>query len=145
MIVQEVEIFEKVKTIIANVLEIDKNEIEPDSSLIDDMGLESVDFIDIAAKIEAVFDINIAEGELWNLGGTFLDNRIIKKGKITKRGTELLKQKIPCQDFQEIKPGTNIVDIFSLFNVKMIVDFLAYKLKKKSQEFNGEIHENPCH
>lgn len=125
---QKEEIFEKIKTIIADVVEIDKEEIETDSSLFDDIGLESIDFIDISAKIEETFAIEIGEGELWNLGEGFWEKKMMEKGKITKQGVELLKQKFTCQDFQQIKPGTNIVDIFSLFKVEMIVDYLYKKL-----------------
>jgi acyl carrier protein len=123
------EIFEKVKTIIANVIEEDEHEISIDSSLIDDLGIESVDLVDISAKIEETFDIEIGDGELWNLTSFFTADGMMKNERITVRGAEALQE---CfgHDFQQIKPGTCIVDIFSLIKVSFIVDYLSKKLNQ---------------
>lgn len=121
------EIFEKVRTIIANVIEEDENEIDIDSSLIDDLGLESVDLVDISAKIEEVFEIEIGEGELWNLTEFFTTDGMVKNERITAQGAETLKKSFG-QDFQNIEPGTCLLDIFSLIKVNFIVDYLLKKL-----------------
>ncbi len=120
-------IFERVRTIIANVIELDEDEIDLDSSLIDDLGMESVDFIDISARIEEEFGIEIAEGELWSFGKIFADERRMKEGKITTRGAKYLQERFPGGDFQEVKPGTSLTDILSLIKVKFIVDYLCHK------------------
>lgn len=123
-------IFDQVKTIIANVIELDEDEINLDSSLIDDLGMESVDFIDISVRIEQGFNIKIGEGELWDFGNIFADERMMKEGKITGQGIKYLKQRFPGNDFQGVKPGTNLADIISLIKVKFIVDYLYQKLAK---------------
>ncbi len=120
-------IFDKVRTIIANVIELDEDEIDLDSSLIDDLGMESVDFIYISVKIEEEFNIEIAEGELWNFGKIFADERRMKEGKITTRGAKYLQERFPGGDFQEVKPGTSLTDILSLIKVKFIADYLYHK------------------
>jgi len=120
-------IFDKVKTIIANVMELDEDEIDLDSSLIDDLGMESVDFIDSSVKIEEEFSIEIAEGELWNFGKIFADESIMKEGKITSLGVKYLRERYPGDDFQEVKPGTSLADIISLIKVKFIVNYLYCK------------------
>lgn len=123
------QIFEKVRTIIANVIEEDENDISIDCSLVDDLGIESVDLVDISAKIEEAFDIEIADGELWNLTSFFTADGMMKNERITVRGAEAL-QKCFGQDFQEIKPGTCLVDIFSSIKVSFIVDYLSKKLNE---------------
>lgn len=120
-------IFDRVQMIIANVVELDEDEIDLDSSLIDDLGMESVDFINISVKIEEEFSIEIAEGELWNFGKIFADERMMKEGKITSRGVKHLRERFPEGDFQEVKPGTSLADIISLIKVKFIVDYLYHK------------------
>ncbi len=121
------EIFEKVRAIIARVIEEDENEIEIDSSLIDDLGIESVDLVDISARIEETFDIEIGEGELWNLTSFFTADGMVKNQKITARGTKELKNYFG-ESFGRIEPGTCLVDIFSLIRVGFIVDYLEQKL-----------------
>ncbi len=122
------DVFERVKTIIANTLELeDEDEINLDSSLIDDLGIESVDLVNISAKIEEEFDIEIAEGELWSFGGIFADEGNVKEGKITKQGIKLLWERFPQDDFREVKPGTTVADILSLIKVKFIVNYICHK------------------
>lgn len=121
------EIFEKVRAIIANVIEEDKDEISLDSSLVDDLGIESVDLVDISARIEEAFHIEIGEGELWNLTEFFTTDGMMKHERITVRGAEAL-QKCFGNDFQNIEPGTCLVDIFSSIKVSFIVDYLSKKL-----------------
>lgn len=120
-------IFERVRVIIADVMELDEDEINLDSSLIDDLGMESVDFIDISARVEEEFNIEIAEGELWNFGKIFADENNMKEGKITSQGVKYLREKFPGGDFQEVKPGTSVADIISLIKVKFIVNYVCHK------------------
>ena len=120
-------IFDRVRMIIANVMELDEDEIDLDSSLIDDLGMESVDFINISARIEEEFNIAIAEGELWNFGKIFADESIMKEGKITARGIKSLRERFPGGDFQGVKPGTGLADVLSLIKVKFIVNYLCQR------------------
>jgi len=119
-------ILDGVKTIIADVMELDKDEIYLDSSLIDDLGIESVDFIDISARIEEEFNIEIAKGELWSFGKIFADESIMKEGKITAKGVKHLRERFP-EDFQEVERGTSLADIIGLIRVKFIVGYLCHK------------------
>lgn len=51
--------FEKIKEIIADVLNIDVYEIKPDSKFVDDLGADSLDIFQIIMGIEETFDIEI--------------------------------------------------------------------------------------
>ena len=121
------EIFHKVRAIIARVIEEDEDEITIESSLIDDLGIESVDLVDISAKIEETFEIEIEEGELWNLTSFFAAEGMVKNEKITVRGAKELK-KCFGENLGGIEPGTCLVDIFSAIRVGFIVDYLEKKL-----------------
>ena len=55
--------FEKLKKIIADVLNLDENEISMDSTFIDDLGADSLDVFQIIMGIEEEFDIEIAQEE----------------------------------------------------------------------------------
>ena len=90
---QRSEIIEKVISLLCIIMDLDENEIDLDSSLIDDIGVESIDFIDIATKLEETFNIEIAEGELWNFSDNILDEGLIEDGKITKKGVKMLQKK----------------------------------------------------
>ena len=53
--------FEKLKSIIAEVLNVDPEEITPDSTFTDDLGEDSLDVYQIIMGIEDAFDIKIDE------------------------------------------------------------------------------------
>ena len=51
--------FEKVQNIIAEVLNVDKDEITMDTTFIDDLGADSLDVFQIIMGIEEEFDLEI--------------------------------------------------------------------------------------
>ena len=55
--------FEKLKEIIADVLNVDEDEITMDTTFVDDLGADSLDVFQIIMGIEEEFDIEIAREE----------------------------------------------------------------------------------
>ena len=51
--------FDKVADIIAETSEIDRNTITPESHTIDDLGIDSLDFLDIVFAIDKEFGIKV--------------------------------------------------------------------------------------
>ena len=51
--------FEKLQQIIAEVLNVDVDEITPDTTFVDDLGADSLDVFQIIMGIEEEFDIEI--------------------------------------------------------------------------------------
>ena len=54
---------EKLKSIIASVLNLDPNEITPDTTFIEDLGADSLDVFQIIMDLEDAFDIKIPQEE----------------------------------------------------------------------------------
>ncbi|MBE5961515.1 MAG: acyl carrier protein [Lachnospiraceae bacterium] len=59
--------FEKLKKIIAEVLNVDADEITMDTTFVDDLGADSLDIFQIIMGIEEEFDIEIANEEAENI------------------------------------------------------------------------------
>ena len=55
--------FEKLQDIIADVLNVQKDEIKPETTLVDDLGADSLDIFQIIMGIEDEFDIEIDNDE----------------------------------------------------------------------------------
>ena len=55
--------FEKLQEIIADVLNVSKEEIKPDTTFVDDLGADSLDIFQIIMGIEEEFDIEIDSEE----------------------------------------------------------------------------------
>ena len=59
--------FEKLKKIIAEVLNVDENEITMETTFTDDLGADSLDIFQIIMGLEEEFDIEIANEEAENI------------------------------------------------------------------------------
>lgn len=55
--------FEKLQEIIADVLNVQKDEIRPETTFVDDLGADSLDIFQIIMGIEEEFDIEIDSDE----------------------------------------------------------------------------------
>ena len=53
--------FEKIRSILAEQLGISENEINPDSLLTEDLGLDSLDLVEMIMAIESEFDVEISD------------------------------------------------------------------------------------
>lgn len=56
--------FEKMQEIIADVLNVGKDAIKPDTTFVDDLGADSLDIFQIVMGIEEEFDIEIDNDEI---------------------------------------------------------------------------------
>ncbi len=54
-------VFEKVRSIIAEQLSIDEEEIKMESSFVDDLGADSLDVVELIMALETEFDLEIAD------------------------------------------------------------------------------------
>jgi len=52
---------EKVKDIISEQLDVDKGEVSPDASFVEDLGADSLDVVELVMAFEEEFDIEIPE------------------------------------------------------------------------------------
>ena len=59
--------FEKLKAIIADVLNLDEQEIKMESTFVDDLGADSLDIFQIIMGIEEEFDIEIPQEAAENI------------------------------------------------------------------------------
>ena len=60
-------VFEKVRSLLANQLEIDEDRITMDTNIADDLGADSVDLVELVMAMEEEFEIGEVQEE--DLGG----------------------------------------------------------------------------
>jgi acyl carrier protein len=66
----------KVRTILADVLMTDKKNIRRENTLVDDLGADSIDFVEIVLELEKTFGITIKDDEAeqlneWTVGDLY--------------------------------------------------------------------------
>ncbi|MGH7198277.1 MAG: acyl carrier protein [Candidatus Omnitrophota bacterium] len=121
------EIAKSVRTIISQALKADESKIRPESSLIRDLGAESIDFLDIVFRLEKTFKIKIPKGELFP-EKLLTDARFVSNGQITPAGLEELRRRVPNAHWGEFEKNPLVSNLGDVFTVGMIVDYLSEKL-----------------
>lgn len=57
-------IFDRIKSVIVETISCDAEEVKPEAKLIDDLGADSLDAVELNMALEDEFDIQIADEEL---------------------------------------------------------------------------------
>ena len=82
-------IYPKVAEIIADALGCDEDEVSPDSSLINDLDAESIDFLDIVFRLEREFKVKIPRGKaVEEARGELSEEEFEQGGIVTDAGCE---------------------------------------------------------
>src|SRR5881392_3774133 len=88
------EIYSKVQGVLVDALGVDEEDVTPDAALREDLGAESIDFLDIVFRLEKAFTTDpanpfkIPRGELFpeDLQAMQNDPTLITGGKVTLAG-----------------------------------------------------------
>src|SRR3954449_5237270 len=96
------EIFKKVQAVLVDALGVDEEEVTPTAVIKDDLGAESIDFLDIVFRLEKAFGIKIPRGEMMpeNMAN---DPNVVQDGKIPPAGIAELRTRMPHSDFSEFE------------------------------------------
>src|ERR1700680_3660903 len=99
----QAEIYQKVSATLVDALNVDQDEITPKSTLQGDLGAESIDFLDIVFRLEREFGIKIPRNELFPESIFQGDPDFVQNGKVTERGLNELREKMPFADLTEFE------------------------------------------
>ena len=59
--------FEKIQELIADVLNIEVDEIKLESRFVDDLGADSLDIVELAAKYEDTYNIEVSDSDIMKI------------------------------------------------------------------------------
>jgi acyl carrier protein len=92
-LITEEQVFNELKKAIVETLRVDEAAIKPESSLINDLGAESLDFLDVNYRLEQAFGIKLARHfVLEHVEEMFGEGSAIDEdGRLTDKAIELLK------------------------------------------------------
>lgn len=111
------EVFEAVRDCFVEALGVERHEVVMKAKVIDDLGAESLDFLDIAFRLERAFDIKIPRGGIqqqtqagvgeWEVDGVLTAKALVK-----------LREVMPEVDPADIADGLTVKQIPGLFLVE---------------------------
>src|SRR5580765_1360857 len=117
------EIFKKVQALLADALGVDEEEVTPTAVLRDDLGAESIDYLDIQFRLEKAFGIKIEKGEMFN-PELANDPNFVQGGSITPNGIAELKSRMPFANVAQLETDPQLDNMAKLFTVDMITNFV---------------------
>jgi acyl carrier protein len=120
------EIFEKVQATLVDALGVEEEDVTRDATLQGDLGAESIDFLDIVFRLERNFGIKIPRGELFPENVS--DPDMTAGGKLTAKGLEMLKARMPFADLSDFAANPEVDKIGDLYTVDMLVQYVQSKL-----------------
>lgn len=126
------ELIDRVRRCIAEALAIDAAGVEADSNLIDELGADSLDFLDIVFRLEREFQIQITRGEMERAARGEMDEETFAPGGvISEQGLERLRTLMP-EARDRIVAGLRPGDILRLFSVRTFANMVQGKIDGRS-------------
>src|SRR5882672_4550303 len=112
-------VFPKVAATMADALACDAEKVKLDASLIDDLGAESIDFLDIVFRLERAFKVKIPRGKiLEEARGDLSESEFDKGGIVSDPGLERLKSFLSEVPPERLKSPLKVADIPRLFTTE---------------------------
>ncbi|MEN6495659.1 MAG: acyl carrier protein [Thermoguttaceae bacterium] len=126
MVMTENEIYSKVQRVLVDSLGVDEADVTPEARLTEDLGAESIDYLDIAFQTERVFGIKIQPSDM--LLGDIMTEPYVEDGRITDVGIEEFRRRLPHVNLEALEQSRNVRDLRSVFTVDTLVRLLTEKL-----------------
>ena len=126
------QIYGKVQEVLVDALGVDEDEVTPQATLREDLGAESIDFLDIVFRLEKAFTTDasrpfkIPRGEMFP-EDVFSNPQFVDNGKFTAAGLGEIKKRMPHVDLSKLQPGDDVAKM--QFTVDTIVNYIENKLK----------------
>jgi acyl carrier protein len=112
-------VFPKIAEIVAAALPCEVEKVKLEASLIDDLGAQSIDFLDIVFRIERAFKVKIPRGKIIEEArGDLSQSEFDQGGVVSAAGLERLKAFLSEVPPERFKSPLKVADIARLFTTE---------------------------
>lgn len=116
--------------VFAEALMLEPEDVKPESTLIEDLGAESIDFLDITFQLESKYNITIPRGSIITLAKNGLtDEEFAVNQKITALGAKRLKESELGLSEAKISEGMLLQDLPQTFTVNAFATLVEKQLE----------------
>jgi len=127
-------VWSKVQSAFAAALGLEEDEIELESKLIEDLGAESLDFLDIVYRLERAFDVKIPRGGIEGSAQAEAGGTYEVDGILTDEGIQALRQLMPEVPAEEFTPGLRVTEVPELFRVATFYNLVCHLMEQDRLE-----------
>jgi acyl carrier protein len=119
---------------VVEALALDDDEVTPESTLMDDLGAESIDLLDILFRIEKGTGVKIEASDLGDyIQGGIPDEEFSDENHvINAKGAEQLHKVMPQVDPGEIEGSLKAEEVMGLFTVQNLIEMVKTRVNGAS-------------
>jgi acyl carrier protein len=126
----ELEIRDSLVDCVASTIGIKKELITLESSLINDLGADSLDLLDLVFSLEQAFGIEITRGEIEKrVRASIPDEEFEQEGVLTEKAKAALKLQLPEVGPEKFEGSMRAADIVKLLTVRVFLRIVTEKLE----------------
>jgi acyl carrier protein len=122
------DLYAAVRKSVADVLAIDAGKITPSASLVEELGAESLDFLDIVFQLEREYGVKIPRDGIRLAAQDGLADGFEQAGRLTDEALERLRILMPEVPAAKIASGLRTHEIARLFTTETFVRLVAWRL-----------------
>jgi acyl carrier protein len=130
------EVHTKITKLLVDALGVEEDAIKPAAALQADLGAESIDFLDIAFRLEREFAIKIPRGELLSQPVLEICAKIVQDGRATAEDLAALRSQVPYADLSVLERDRRLNRIDDLFTVDFLTRYVTWKLLAQGRAQN---------
>jgi acyl carrier protein len=141
------EISQKVRDVLVDALGVDEDEVQPEASLKQDLGAESIDYLDITFRLEKAFAneygrrLDIPRGELFSEDWDAFqaDPKFVQKGLVTSEGLAEIQRFAPQADLYEFRKNPLAAEAEEMIiTVVYLVNYIERRLNEQPPRYKAE-------
>lgn len=135
---KEEEVFAKLLPLVREVTGAREDEVTLESNLMEDLGAESLDLLDLSFLVEEEFGITIEADEFERQARQRMpDGEYDRDGILTDEALEELKRALPEVPPEKFAPGLRKIEVPVVLNVAVFVHLIQRKLSETGQEVHS--------
>jgi acyl carrier protein len=121
------QISEAVQKAVVEAVGAEPEEVVPEATLLDELGAESIDLLDILFRVEKASDVKIKVSDIAELlqGGIPDEEFADEDDIINEVGLAQLKKSLPQIDVQELAGKLTADEVLTLFTVQNLTDLVS--------------------
>ncbi len=128
-------IFRKLAETVADAIGCDVEKVKLDASLIDDLGAESIDFVDIVFRLQRQFKVKIPRGKIVeDARGSLSEAEFESAGVVSAAGVARLRAFLSEVPPERFKSSLNVADIPRLFTVETFCKLVIRQQRAAASE-----------
>ena len=103
--------------------------ITPGSTLLGDLGAESIDFLDIMHQMEKAFELTLNRDDFWP-DDILTSEEFVEDGRVNESGVAALQNRMPYANLSAFKQEPSVESFANLFTVGDLCKMVEHKLSE---------------